>query len=148
MKRRRTGIFPAAAQQKGIKMDTTDDMRLYDFMQWREQDAWERYCRHKREQLKELEHQLDTAYAFVPNGKVGAVYVARLFIPERLRGLPCSVRDNDTDNTRLGFHTGSEGPNIVVSGTPRQPGNYFICLTVAVGPEETVSRVYPFTIFP
>lgn len=148
MKRHRTGIFPAAAQQKGIKMDTTDDMRLYDFMQWREQDAWERYCRHKREQVKELEHQLDTAYAFVPNGKVGAVYVARLFIPERLRGLPCSVRDNDTDNTRLGFHTGSEGPNIVVSGTPRQPGNYFICLTVAVGPEETVSRVYPFTIFP
>lgn len=148
MKRRRTGIFPAEAQQKGIKMDTTDDMRLYDFMQWREQDAWERYCRHKREQVKELEHQLDTAYAFVPNGKVGAVYVARLFIPERLRGLPCTVRDNDTDNTRLGFHTGSEGPNIVVSGTPRQPGNYFICLTVAVGPEETVSRVYPFTIFP
>lgn len=129
-------------------MDTTDDMRLYDFMQWREQDAWERYCRHKREQVKELEHQLDTAYAFVPNGKVGAVYVARLFIPERLRGLPCTVRDNDTDNTRLGFHTGSEGPNIVVSGTPRQPGNYFICLTVAVGPEDTVSRVYPFTIFP
>lgn len=148
MKRRRTDIFPVAAQQKGIKMDTTDDMRLYDFMQWREQDAWERYCRHKREQVKELEHQLDTAYAFVPNGKVGAVYVARLFIPERLRGLPCTVRDNDTDNTRLGFHTGSEGPNIVVSGTPRQPGNYFICLTVAVGPEETVSRVYPFTIFP